>query len=108
MHDNAPIHCAKIIKKYLHDLGVPVLEWPPYSPDLNPIEHLWWHLKKLVYHIRPDIETITGEDKIREALEEALVQAWELIDQQIFDGVLGSMQKRCQAVINADGWHTKY
>ena len=108
MQDNAPIHTARIIKKYFQDLGIEVLDWPLYSPDLNPIKHLWWHLKKLVYHIRPNIESLTGENIIREALEDALEQAWELIDQKIFDSVLDSMQERCQAVIDADGWHTKY
>lgn len=108
IQDNAPIHCAKVTKKYFRDLGIGLLEWPPYNPDLNPIEHLWWHLKKLVYQVRPDIKTLTGEEVIREALEGALEQAWELIDQEIFNSVLDSMHERCQAVIAADGWHTKY
>jgi transposase len=39
MQDNAPIHTAHIIKDWLEEMAIEVLEWPPYSPDLNPIEH---------------------------------------------------------------------
>ena len=39
--DNAPPHTAKITKKWLANNGIPVLDCPPYSPDLNPIEHVW-------------------------------------------------------------------
>jgi hypothetical protein len=40
MHDNAPVHQAGIVKNLLAELGIEVMKWPPYSPDLNPIENL--------------------------------------------------------------------
>ena len=38
MQDNAPIHTAKIVAKWFKE-NVEVINWPPYSPDLNPIKH---------------------------------------------------------------------
>ena len=41
MQDNAPIHRSKATHAWLNSNGVALLEeWLPYSPDLNPIEHL--------------------------------------------------------------------
>ena len=46
-----------------------MLDWPPYSPDLNPIEYLWYRLKQKVYKVRQDIEKIGGDaNKVRDAL----------------------------------------
>ena len=41
LQDNAPMHKAKIVSTWFHNKGVSVLDFPPYSPDLNPIENLW-------------------------------------------------------------------
>ena len=40
MHDNAPIHTAHLIREWLEEHNVDVMDWPLYSPDLNPIENL--------------------------------------------------------------------
>ena len=84
MQDNAPIHKASIITKFLEENGVKVLKWPPYSPDLNPIEHLWFLLKEMVYKVNPDIRKLTGDKEIKEALGKALKEAWELIPEKKF------------------------
>lgn len=53
MQDNAPLHTAKIIKNRFHEHGIPLVDWPPYSPDLNPIEHAWANSPVLFSHFPP-------------------------------------------------------
>ena len=40
MHDGASVHTAHIVRAILREMGVIVMIWPPYSPDLNLIENL--------------------------------------------------------------------
>jgi hypothetical protein len=104
MQDNAPIYKTRKVTEWFVEYGVYVMDWPPYSPDLNPIEHLWIHLKRLVYIVNPDIDNITGgEDNIRATLFEALFRAWELIDKDILYNYVDSMTTRVNAVIAAEG-----
>jgi hypothetical protein len=40
MQDNAPIYKAHKVRDWFIDNGIDVMDWPPYSLDLNPIENL--------------------------------------------------------------------
>ena len=40
MQDNARPHVSGFAKKFFERNKIPLLEWPPTSPDLNPIENL--------------------------------------------------------------------
>ena len=59
--DGAPPHYASVVRNYLNQKfgshwigrGGPV-EWPPRSPDINPLDFfLWGYLKRRVYRNRP-------------------------------------------------------
>ena len=109
MQDNAPIHNARIVKEFLEDLAVNVMDWPPYSPDLNPIEHCWFPLKNNMHTVQAGVLlNATGRDGIRSALGQVLPVAWEEIKEEHLLKLIKSMKKRVAAVIKADGWYTKY
>jgi hypothetical protein len=38
LHGNAPAHCAIRVHQFLAQRSVPVLNHPPYSPDLAPAD----------------------------------------------------------------------
>ncbi|KAK3509808.1 hypothetical protein QTP70_012004 [Hemibagrus guttatus] len=52
-HYNDPKHTAKVVKKWLADKNINVLQWFSQSPDLNPTENLWRELKIRVMARRP-------------------------------------------------------
>ena len=47
--DNAPIHVSNYSKTWIKNNQIKILDWPAYSPDLNPIENVWGLLARNVY-----------------------------------------------------------
>jgi len=108
MQDGASVHTARIVKRILQEMGVTVMDWPPYSPDLNPIENLWAIMKAEIYKLHPELEFVDDTEETLRALIEAAKEAWNSIEDRILYNLSVTMPHRVQAVINAKGWYTKY
>lgn len=51
--DNVRYHHAKLLKKFLiKHKKLKFIYLPAYSPDLNPIERVWWYMRKKITHNR--------------------------------------------------------
>ena len=99
MHDGAPAHRAKIVKKFFNDNNIQTLEWPGNSPDLNPIENAWNVMKNKIQEQRP-----TNINDLKTALK----TLWITQDPTYFINLAESMPKRLQMVIKCKGDMTKY
>ncbi len=97
--DNARCHTARISTTLLEQNNIETLPWPALSPDLSPIEHLWDTLDRRVRRRQP----VTLNQ-----LRDVLRQEWTTIDQQEIQTLFRSMRRRCIAVRDANGAHTRY
>lgn len=52
--DNVKYHHAKVLKPFLknHQEQLELIFLPPYSPDFNPMERVWWYMRKKITHHR--------------------------------------------------------
>ena len=109
MLDNAKTHKIKEIKEWCAEHEYEVMEWPPYSPDLNPIKMIWKKVKNMVYKAHPELRTSTlGSDSLKNEIEKAVFEAWEALDPDWCQNLMKSMPRRVEAVLKASGGYTKY
>src|SRR6266404_1441579 len=97
--DGASCHSAKQTARWFNQRGIHFIssgrsaksEWPPYSPDLNPIEHLWT-CKSRVYSREP--QTL---DDLQNLVERCMQKTKPAYVQTLRD----SFYRRLEAVIKA-------
>jgi len=102
-HDGAPPHFSQVVRQYL-DHKFPnrwigrggTQNWPPWSPDLNPLDyHVWGYMKAMVY-----------EQKVntREELVHRILSAARSINNAaVLRKVTSSLVTRVRKCMEADG-----
>jgi transposase len=105
--DNDPKHRAKLTTVLLQDHCPRVLDWPSYSPDLNPIENLWSVMKKRVEK-RVNLMIYEKKSVSQEVFISIIEEEWEKIDAGLCRKLVRSMPKRLNLVIDNKGSETKY
>lgn len=98
--DGAPPHTARDTTNFLTAKNIQYLHgWPPNSPDLNPIENLWAHLK---------CKLNAQQLRTTAALRAGLEKAWEEVPAWMLQKLMGSFSRRLRKCIQRGGEHTGY
>ena len=93
---------ASLTQKILWNAPINVMDWPPRSPDLNPIENVWDLLGRRLRQVRNFAQNLSE-------LGDMLVQSWwRIITQVVFRRIIQSIRRHYVAVVNAHGCHTPY
>ncbi|CAH1976114.1 unnamed protein product [Acanthoscelides obtectus] len=98
---NARPHVARVTIDFLQHNDVTLLPWPPRSPDLSPIEHVWDMMGRRLLNLQRPPQTL-------EALQEELVVAWNEIPQEDIDHLIRSMPRRVGECVAHQGASTHY
>ena len=106
MHDNAPAHSSRATKAAFAAAGIRPIWWPPYSPDLNPIEHVWNTMKNWLQRHYPEYRARNRMNRQRRI--EVIQEAWEAVGESYLAALLDEMPDRMQAVIAANGMAIPY
>ncbi|KAI0993653.1 hypothetical protein K3495_g14531 [Podosphaera aphanis] len=106
MQDNVPPHKARQTMNELRERNISPNTWPPYSPDLNPIEHVWKLMKDYIAYHYPDLapENNRSQDELRRIMAEAWDKA---MDENELEKLVESMPSRIRAVCEAQGGNSK-
>ncbi|GFW03616.1 transposable element Tcb2 transposase [Trichonephila clavipes] len=101
MDDNAGPHRTLAVEELLESEDITRINWPAYSPDLNPIEHVWDALGKR-------IAARLHQPENTQQLKQMLIEEWVLLPQEMLQQLVLSMRRRCEAAIAVRGGHIPY
>ena len=105
--DNDPKHRAIKMKELLHRQVLKILDWPSYSPDLNPIENLWAIIKK---RVEKRVSKIIRKEKTIsvEHWHGLIREEWEYISLDTCLNLVNSISGRLNEVLENNGKRINY
>ena len=98
--DNAPPHRHQNVYNWIEKNNILKIEWPPQSPDLNPIENLWHFLKLKVAKYGP-----TNKAELINTIQ----RVWKNeIPDELITNLIHSMKNRIESLKKSKGGHIDY
>ena len=96
--DGAPAHKSKKVQEFCQNNFPDFIshsEWPPGSPDLNPMDFSVWSVL--------EAKACSKRHKNIESLKKSLLKAWEELDPAYLIAAVDAIPKRRRACSNANG-----
>ena len=100
MQDNDLKHTSKLAKSFMDNNGVNWFKTPPESPDLNPIENLWYELKE---YLRREVKPRTKQELI-----DGVLAFWDSVSISKCRKYIHHLVKVIPRVIEVNGDATGY
>jgi hypothetical protein len=103
--DGAPAHSSRKTQDWIRERNAAFIdkdEWPPNSPDLNPLDFCIWGVMLQRYETVQPKPTSTAE------LRTVLQMIWDAIPQRIIQDAVLSVRKRLQLCIKENGGHFQH
>ena len=101
MQDGARYHWHKDVKEWFLNHDIETMIWPPQSPDLNPIEHIWGNMKKELSMKNPYVTSYVEMTFI-------LSNLWFDLKQVYLNKLIESMPRRVHDVMINHGGNTSH
>ncbi|GFT42034.1 transposable element Tcb2 transposase [Trichonephila clavipes] len=101
MDDNTRPHSSNIVDECLQSEDITRMDCSPYSPYLNPIEHVWGMFGRRIAACQPS-PTCLPE------LRRALLDEWCNIPQDQIDHLILSRPRHCKTCIASSGRYTPH
>jgi len=77
------------------------MDWPPLSPDLNPMENVWGLLARTIYKDGRQYQNV-------QALQQAITESWDKLPIDDIRHIIDSMPQRIFELISNRGRKIKY
>jgi len=103
--DGAPAHTARQAQQFVQSECPEFItkdEWPPNSPDLNPLDYSVWGLMLESYN------KLNPKPTNRAELKDALQKIWDALPHTPIQKAVRSFRKRLQSCVRVEGGHFEH
>ena len=94
--DNARPHRARVVDDYLHEQDIICMDWAPYRPDMNSIEHIWNESGRGLEELYPQSVNLRQ-------LGVVVQHIWQQIPLERVQTLVSRMPRRVRALVDARG-----